>query len=912
MSGSGTDDPQACSTPESPRAKKYGCEICGAKLSRAAHLQRHQKLHSTTSEVEAFACTACDKQFTRKDVYQRHRRSVHGPGRLRRNGRKKSCHRCIKYKLRCSRELPCSACLDRGVECLYDVRPSAAGAQNSNEPSQDGTLRADEGSLWQPQTLSDLASAAGFIEQSASNTDLNLSSVNVESHQAQNGGELDWSLMNGHPEYASPTTLSAENHTPHFPQFESYDWDVLRSSRMDWLGCETEASDGPVPQSLSNDAAFNTESIGQPEHTSPLTTSTNLHNIAACVPSTDNCPPPEIPAFVEPAISAPPISSSTNISRTDHITASLSSSREKESKETWPAVLDRGGNETWPFDYTSNKGFRKITLPPLREVLEQTVGHRPSIEKNTLHDLIKILSAPHIPSLNDTPALEALPAVAFLGEFVKIYLAEFHAVLPVIHVPTWRIEKCPTALLAAMACIGATYSTAEGSNEVAALLAEITQRALFWMGQQDSTAFRNSSYITASCFHQIYSLGTGNRRLYEIADASRGLLVTSLRGLGILSSDTEHNDVYALDPKQLKKMSAPALEASWLQWRDKEMEKRISWSVFEFDCVLSTLTSKRGAFRIAELPSRLPCCENIWSAHSAQAWVAILPFATSSPPGMLFYPLLQDIIAGKPVPGHTPAWGKRLCVHALSRMLWDLREVEDAGINNLGLSALATAHQETKHSLLQALLALEAALSRPTSTFEIVNMNIGSLGAHHAHLSDAHEAMDLVIYIFRNSGRETSGSRELDTAKDRLRYMFARDAVAARRLAFHAASIVGVARECAINTPCETMRVFMGYAFLLAFIKFFPVPAQHARRHCSAVVAPPPKLDEIPWTRSPEEAARVQKWVESGGPASLEGVANVCDVRDFEALKQAALQTMRDLRVWGIAGKFHRTISNFG
>lgn len=79
-------------------------------------------------------------------------------------------------------------------------------------------------------------------------------------------------------------------------------------------------------------------------------------------------------------------------------------------------------------------------------------------------DLIKVFSCPQIPSFNDSPALEALPAVSFLGEFVKIYFAEFHPVAPIIHKPTWRIEKYQTALLAAMACIGSTYSTTEGSK----------------------------------------------------------------------------------------------------------------------------------------------------------------------------------------------------------------------------------------------------------------------------------------------------------------------------------------------------------------------------------------------------------------------------------------------------------------
>lgn len=405
--------------------------------------------------------------------------------------------------------------------------------------------------------------------------------------------------------------------------------------------------------------------------------------------------------------------------------------------------------------------------------------------------------------------------------------------------------------------------------------------------------------------------------------------MTSLRGLGILSSDTEQMDPFELDPRELKRMSPTALEAAWFKWKDREMEKRMAWSVFEFDCVLSMLTSKRGAFRIAELPSRLPCSESIWEAHSAQAWAAILPFAKTPPAGLPFYPLLQDIISQKPIPDSAPAWAKRLCVHGVARTLHDLREIEDAGAPNiLGLPNLSVAHQETKQALLRALVSLQDSLSHPTCTSEIVNMkcvppglscdqlatnnthSIGSLTTHHSYLSNGHEAMDLVIYIFRNSGREAShhGSRELDAAKDQLRYIFSRDPRNTRKLATHAASIIGIARECTINTPCETMRVFFGYAFLLAFTKFFSFQQQHNTNAGTLAV----KLDDIPWTRTPEAATQVQSWIDVGGRAAVDSVPDICSPLNFEALKQAALKSMRDLRVWSIAAKFHRTISNFG
>lgn len=223
--------------------------------------------------------------------------------------------------------------------------------------------------------------------------------------------------------------------------------------------------------------------------------------------------------------------------------------------------------------------------------------------------------------------------------------------------------------------------------------------------------------------HQIYALGSGNRRLYELADASRGLLVTGLRESGVLSSDAERSEASKIDFQGLKKMDAPILEQSWNLWRDIEIERRVAWSVFEFDCALSTLTSKRGAFSISELPTKLPCSESLWDAPSANAWASVVSFSASPPDGIPFYPLLRNIIARNAVSESVPAWAKRICALVISRLLWDLRELEDAASPQvLGLSSLANCHKATRENLLASLTALSNSLSRPTCTYDVINM----------------------------------------------------------------------------------------------------------------------------------------------------------------------------------------------
>lgn len=218
-------------------------------------------------------------------------------------------------------------------------------------------------------------------------------------------------------------------------------------------------------------------------------------------------------------------------------------------------------------------------------------------------------------------------------------------------------------------------------------------------------------------------MGSGNRRLYEIADSSRGLLLTSLRGLGVLASHTDREESNGLDLKGIRGLDAASIEGIWLEWVDKERKKRIAWSAFEYDCTLSTLTSKRGAFNIAELPARLPCMESFWEAHSAQSWASLVSFSTSPPVGLPFYATVRDIIAKKSTLSTVPPWSRRLCAQAIGRMLWDLKEIEHASSPHvLGLTSLATTHQESKAALLSSLTDLHDSQSNPTCTADIVNM----------------------------------------------------------------------------------------------------------------------------------------------------------------------------------------------
>lgn len=194
--------------------------------------------------------------------------------------------------------------------------------------------------------------------------------------------------------------------------------------------------------------------------------------------------------------------------------------------------------------------------------------------------------------------------------------------------------------------------------------------------------------------------------------------------------------------------------------------------------------------------------------------------------------------------------------------------------------------------------------------------SVACLATHFAYLSSGDETMDLVTFIFRNnyawnhSPITSQLHRELTRARERLRRHFKCNPVATRRSVHHAALVIGISRECTSFTPCETMRVFFSFAFLLAFARFFPF------EECPPppnVDSPPVRLDALP--RQHSQLVSLPRglalWIEHGGPASLGPVDDICHSGHFNTLKELAVKTMEDLRVWGLAKKFHRILRNF-
>ena len=202
--------------------------------------------------------------------------------------------------------------------------------------------------------------------------------------------------------------------------------------------------------------------------------------------------------------------------------------------------------------------------------------------------------------------------------------------------------------------------------------------------------------------------------------------MTSIRGMGLLRSRVNMyaDDIYSakFSSVDLEDCDDTLLDGDWRRWRHEERCIRLAWSVFEYDCSLCTLTNRRGAVDLHELPTRLPCPEAIWDAPSAQAWNALIPSQGFGAQGHPLPLVLRGLVSQSLLPSDLPAWSKRLCAQIIGRLLWDLKRIELASISEyLGLPSLKMLHQPTYTVLLDRLITIRNLMVFPSNTTQLIH-----------------------------------------------------------------------------------------------------------------------------------------------------------------------------------------------
>jgi hypothetical protein len=555
-----------------------------------------------------------------------------------------------------------------------------------------------------------------------------------------------------------------------------------------------------------------------------------------------------------------------------------------------------------------------------------------------LQGVALLLSEPRLPNSHEIRSAQVSEGLELLKTLIDVYFSSFQVIQPMVHVSTWNMAECPTVQLASMACVGAVLSTDSTFSDGASVLSDLCTQMLSWLvsvplayflsvltdakGLSDTTQYSEVAYLTSLCLHQIYSLGSGDRSLYQNADRTRGVLIGSLRGLGLLSSRPSLQDQQtSLEPLEPETND---VNLRWRSWINQERQKRLAWASFEYDCSLCTLTSRRGAVDLDELPQSLPCFDALWEAPSAYAWAALRARFPREAFGARLSIVLSGAMCGKTPPEYTSSWGRRLCTQIIGRLLWDLKQLETLSSSSFfGLQSLSTSHQQSKASLLKGLDNLLMTLCHPISASDLVSYkyvtlrpwypsqlltchSISCFLCHYSHLYTADNIMDLVLYIVRSVvSRGSEHDNKVNAARRQLSVAFSNETRRARELAWHAGQILSVANDFIVSAPCEIMRLFMSYIFIIAFIKYYPAHLQpHHPNRIDAV-----QLDLL--DEGPERRSDVLEWIQYGGPARIGIAEDIFSGHASKLIAQDAQKTFQRLISWGLADKFARIIVHY-
>jgi hypothetical protein len=176
---------------------------------------------------------------------------------------------------------------------------------------------------------------------------------------------------------------------------------------------------------------------------------------------------------------------------------------------------------------------------------------------------------------------------------------------------------------------------------------------------------------------------------------------------------------------------------------------------------------------------------------------------------------------------------------------------------------------------------------------------------HYSNLSNSGNTLDLVVFIPRKSislkGWHVGSS--IKAAESRLAMSFSSDPQKTRSLIWHAAQIIGISNQYIICSPCEVLRIFAAYAFLIAHGRYHPQPCLDDPTHTTIDLAQIyPNADQMTATT---------QWINHGGRASVGCATDIWSEEGIQALIREGSERLNGIITWRVAEKFIRAIQYF-
>ncbi|KAH8816729.1 fungal-specific transcription factor domain-containing protein [Xylogone sp. PMI_703] len=488
-------------------------------------------------------------------------------------------------------------------------------------------------------------------------------------------------------------------------------------------------------------------------------------------------------------------------------------------------------------------------------------------------------------------SLVHFPSNEKLDHCIDLFFAHFNKFLPIIHRPTFDPGK-DTLVTLMIICIGSCYTLFKGAREFSNTLSEICRRLLLIMAERDSRFLQKDYYNIAQLLQGTQGYCSGKKHLFECSDSWRSSLVNTAK-----SMDLFH---YQAPPTS---NSSGTIEERWHTWIRQERLRRLAWAIYEYDSSVAYLHNTRSYITVGDMTLDLPSSSAHWEAETAEAWAALHPWS-HLPVGVPFRSTIRTLYDGTtdPLAKIQDESHRKLIMLTLFRMVWTLKEISRSPINDLIDNYY---WMRSSKALLRGLdMFLESPYlvkaSAKYTTERLENVVRKAQIIHISHLFGSGDLMDLVYSLVRpSSDTKVPESRLLQWANN--------DSKRVRKVAFHAAQTLAIARCFPFNMPLEPFNVFHAGVTLWCMAALLP---QHEVGDPTTLNMPSIQLDHLSKHVDDPFDETINKWIGNGG-AGVVGIFSIPDISTSEGkirVLELTVEILNKMTVWGVAQNFVKVV----
>ncbi|CCM05688.1 uncharacterized protein FIBRA_07919 [Fibroporia radiculosa] len=256
----------------------------------------------------------------------------------------------------------------------------------------------------------------------------------------------------------------------------------------------------------------------------------------------------------------------------------------------------------------------------------------------------------------------------YLGLFFSAYLPN----MPIIHAPTFDLDKGSPILLVAMQACGALYvKTRTAISFIDSALARARDELVVEFAKASTDLQHQICLALAVDLFQTLGLFHQSPEQRAFSNVYHGMLAMMIRLNGFAERISTWESPDNIDPSNAYQ--------SWREWAMHETAKRALAVSYLHDCCHSIYFNLRPTYITSEFDMRLPCENALWSASTEEEWLAILrqpsPYGTTSqrlcgPPLQASYARLADP-SGSLSPLVLSPWSHNIVIHMILRQLFE-------------------------------------------------------------------------------------------------------------------------------------------------------------------------------------------------------------------------------------------------